>query len=53
MPNQLSLVQSWFDRPLTEAEIAKATERLAAGQRPPYVARQLDMWARADRKKEA
>lgn len=47
---QLQLVESWFDRPLTKTETAKAKEMIAAGDRPPYIARYLDMHARVSQK---
>lgn len=50
---QLSLVQSWFNRELTKAEMATARQMIAAGDRAPYIARVLDMRARAERPKEA
>lgn len=46
---QLALVDSWFDRALTEPELTEARELLARGDRPPYVARVIDMRARAVR----
>jgi hypothetical protein len=50
--HQLVLVQSWFDRELTETELITARQMLARGDRAPYIARFLDMRARADRPKE-
>lgn len=54
MPNdhELELVRSWFERDLTEAEVARAQEMLAGGDRPPYIARCLMMWAAAERREE-
>lgn len=50
---QLELVQLWFDRELTKAELATARQMIAAGDRPPYIARILDMRARVERPKES
>lgn len=47
---QLDLVRSWFERELNEEEVARAQQMIAAGDKPPYIARCLMMWAAAERK---
>jgi hypothetical protein len=50
---QLDLVSGWLERDLTKDETASALKMIRRGERAPYVARCVDMWARADRKKES
>jgi len=48
----LNLVRSWFDRDLTDFEVEVARALIAKGERPPYIARYIDMQARAGAKRE-
>lgn len=48
----LDLVRSWFDRDLTEFELEVARALIRKGERPPYIARYIDMQACAGQKRD-